>query len=154
MTIDPNEVVALGAAVQAGVLFGDVSNIVLLDVAPLSLGLETLDGVMTTIIPRNTTLSTSKSKVFSIAVDGQTSFEINVLQGERQFVRDNKSLGRFRLDGIPLAPRGVPQIKVKFVLFLKRCQAVSNVALVVSRLCLSNTQVGGEVITLASVSEK
>ena len=106
----------------------------LLDVAPLSLGLETLDGVMTTIIPRNTTLSTSKSEVFSIAVDGQTSFEINVLQGERQFVRDNKSLGRFRLDGIPLAPRGVPQIEVKFILFLKLCQAVSNVAFVVSRL--------------------
>lgn len=99
---------------QAGVLAGDVSNIVLLDVTPLSLGLETLGGVMTKIIPRNTTLPTSKSEVFSTAADGQTSVEINVLQGEREFVRDNKSLGSFRLDGIPPAPRGVPQIEVKF----------------------------------------
>lgn len=86
----------------------------LLDVTPLSLGLETLGGVMTKIIPRNTTLPTSKSEVFSTAADGQTSVEINVLQGEREFVRDNKSLGSFRLDGIPPAPRGVPQIEVKF----------------------------------------
>lgn len=93
---------------------GDVSDIVLLDVTPLSLGLETLGGVMTKIIPRNTTLPTSKSEVFSTAADGQTSVEINVLQGEREFVRDNKSLGSFRLDGIPPAPRGVPQIEVKF----------------------------------------
>jgi len=99
---------------QAGVLSGDVSDIVLLDVTPLSLGLETLGGVMTKIIPRNTTLPTSKSEVFSTAADGQTSVEINVLQGEREFVRDNKSLGSFRLDGIPPAPRGVPQIEVKF----------------------------------------
>lgn len=99
---------------QAGVLSGDVSDIVLLDVSPLSLGLETLGGVMTKIIPRNTTLPTSKSEVFSTAADGQTSVEINVLQGEREFVRDNKSLGSFRLDGIPPAPRGVPQIEVKF----------------------------------------
>jgi molecular chaperone DnaK (HSP70) len=95
-------------------LAGDVSDIVLLDVTPLSIGLETLGGVMTKIIPRNTTLPTSKSEVFSTAADGQTSVEINVLQGEREFVRDNKSLGSFRLDGIPPAPRGVPQIEVKF----------------------------------------
>ncbi|KAJ0750725.1 putative Heat shock protein 70 family [Helianthus annuus] len=114
VTVNPDEVVALGASVQAGVLSGDVSNIVLLDVTPLSLGLETLGGVMTKIIPRNTTLPTSKSEVFSTAADGQTSVEINVLQGEREFVRDNKSLGSFRLDGIPPAPRGVPQIEVKF----------------------------------------
>ncbi|KAF8016059.1 hypothetical protein BT93_H1573 [Corymbia citriodora subsp. variegata] len=114
VTVNPDEVVALGAAVQAGVLAGDVSDIVLLDVIPLSLGLETLGGVMTKIIPRNTTLPTSKSEVFSTAADGQTSVEINVLQGEREFVRDNKSLGSFRLDGIPPAPRGVPQIEVKF----------------------------------------
>ncbi|KAI5074815.1 hypothetical protein GOP47_0010776 [Adiantum capillus-veneris] len=114
VTVNPDEVVALGAAVQAGVLAGEVSDIVLLDVTPLSLGLETLGGVMTKIIPRNTTLPTSKSEVFSTAADGQTSVEINVLQGEREFVRDNKSLGSFRLDGIPPAPRGVPQIEVKF----------------------------------------
>ncbi|KAF6259885.1 heat shock protein 70B [Scenedesmus sp. NREL 46B-D3] len=107
-------VVALGAAVQAGVLAGEVSDIVLLDVTPLSLGLETLGGVMTKLITRNTTLPTSKSEVFSTAADGQTSVEINVLQGEREFARDNKSLGTFRLDGIPPAPRGVPQIEVKF----------------------------------------
>eukprot|EP01018_Ginkgo_biloba_P023724 Gb_39472 [translate_table: standard] len=114
VTVNPDEVVALGAAVQAGVLAGDVSDIVLLDVTPLSIGLETLGGVMTKIIPRNTTLPTSKSEVFSTAADGQTSVEINVLQGEREFVKDNKSLGSFRLDGIPPAPRGVPQIEVRF----------------------------------------
>merc|ERR1719163_849047 len=114
MSVNPDEVVALGAAVQAGVLAGEVSDIVLLDVTPLSLGLETLGGVMTKIIPRNTTLPTSKSEVFSTAADGQTSVEICVLQGEREFVKDNKSLGNFRLDGIPSAPRGVPQIEVKF----------------------------------------
>ncbi|KAI8469744.1 MAG: heat shock protein 70B [Monoraphidium minutum] len=114
VTVNPDEVVALGAAVQAGVLAGEVSDIVLLDVTPLSLGLETLGGVMTKLIPRNTTLPTSKSEVFSTAADGQTSVEINVLQGEREFARDNKSLGTFRLDGIPPAARGVPQIEVKF----------------------------------------
>ncbi|OUS42001.1 heat shock protein 70 family [Ostreococcus tauri] len=114
MSVNPDEVVALGAAVQAGVLAGEVSDIVLLDVTPLSLGLETLGGVMTKLIPRNTTLPTSKSEVFSTAADGQMSVEINVLQGEREFVKDNKSLGTFRLDGIPSAPRGVPQIEVKF----------------------------------------
>ncbi|KAL9256950.1 Stromal 70 kDa heat shock-related protein [Drosera capensis] len=113
VTVNP-DVVALGAAVQAGVLSGDVSDIVLLDVTPLPIGLETLGGVMAKIIPRNTTLPTSKSEVFSTAADGQTSVEVNVLQGEREFVRDNKSLSSFRLDGIPPAPRGVPQIEVKF----------------------------------------
>merc|ERR1719230_2370926 len=114
VTVNPDEVVALGAAVQAGVLSGEVSDIVLLDVTPLSLGVETLGGVMTKLISRNTTLPTSKSEVFSTAADGQTSVEINVLQGEREFVKDNKSLGNFRLDGIPPAPRGVPQVEVKF----------------------------------------
>jgi len=114
VTVNPDEVVALGAAVQAGVLSGEVSDIVLLDVTPLSLGLETLGGVMTKLIVRNTTLPTTKSETFSTAADGQTSVEINVLQGEREFVKDNKSLGNFRLDGIPAAPRGVPQIEVKF----------------------------------------
>merc|ERR1711937_1034850 len=113
-TVNPDEVVALGAAVQAGVLSGDVSEIVLLDVTPLSLGVETLGGVMTKLIPRNTTVPTSKSETFSTAADVQSSVEINVLQGEREFVRDNKSLGNFRLDGIPPAPRGVPQIEVRF----------------------------------------
>jgi molecular chaperone DnaK (HSP70) len=93
------------------VLAGEVSDIVLLDVTPLSLGLETLGGVMTKLIMRNTTLPTSKSEVFSTAADGQTSVEINVLQGEREFARDNKSLGMFRLDGIPPAPRGMPQVR-------------------------------------------
>merc|ERR1712072_334315 len=114
MTVNPDEVVALGAAIQAGVLAGDVSDIVLLDVTPLSLGVETLGGVMTKLIPRNTTVPTSKCETFSTAADGQTSVEISVLQGEREFVRDNKSLGNFRLDGIPPAPRGVPQIEVRF----------------------------------------
>merc|ERR1719440_981223 len=114
VTVNPDEVVALGAAVQGGVLAGEVSDIVLLDVTPLSLGLETLGGVMTKIIPRNTTLPTSKSEVFSTAADGQSSVEINVLQGEREFCKDNKQIGNFRLDGIPPAPRGVPQIEVKF----------------------------------------
>merc|ERR1711881_567243 len=112
--VNPDEVVAMGAAIQGGVLKGDVKDILLLDVTPLSLGLETLGGVMTKLIPRNTTLPTSKSEVFSTAADGQTSVEINVLQGEREFVKDNKSLGNFRLDGIPPAPRGVPQIEVRF----------------------------------------
>jgi chaperone protein DnaK len=114
VTVNPDEVVALGAAVQAGVLAGEVKDIVLLDVTPLSLGLETLGGVMTKLIPRNTTLPTSKAETFSTAADSQSSVEINVLQGEREFVKDNKSVGNFRLDGIPPAPRGTPQIEVKF----------------------------------------
>ena len=113
-TVNPDEVVAVGAAIQAGVLAGDVTGILLLDVSPLSLGVETLGGVMTRIIPRNTTIPTKKSEVFSTAVDGQTNVEIHVLQGEREMSNDNKSLGTFRLDGIPPAPRGVPQIEVIF----------------------------------------
>ncbi|MDF5721667.1 MAG: molecular chaperone DnaK [Rhizonema sp. PD37] len=113
-SVNPDEVVAVGAAIQAGVLSGDVTGILLLDVTPLSLGVETLGGVMTKIIPRNTTIPTKKSEVFSTAVDGQTNVEIHVLQGEREMSNDNKSLGTFRLDGIPPAPRGVPQIEVTF----------------------------------------
>ena len=113
-SVNPDEVVAVGAAVQAGVLAGEVKDILLLDVTPLSLGVETLGGVMTKIIPRNTTVPTKKSEVFSTAVDNQPNVEIHVLQGEREFTKDNKSLGTFRLDGIMPAPRGVPQIEVTF----------------------------------------
>ena len=113
-TVNPDEVVAVGAAIQAGVLSGKVKDILLLDVTPLSLGVETLGGVMTKIIPRNTTIPTKKSETFSTAVDGQTNVEIHVLQGEREMANDNKDLGTFRLDGVPPAPRGVPQIEVTF----------------------------------------
>lgn len=113
-TVNPDEVVAVGAAIQAGVLAGEVKDILLLDVTPLSFGVETLGGVMTKLITRNTTIPTKKSEVFSTAVDGQTNVEIHVLQGEREMSSDNKSLGTFRLDGIPSAPRGVPQIEVTF----------------------------------------
>ncbi len=112
--VNPDEVVAIGAAVQAGVLAGDVKDLLLLDVTPLSLGIETLGGVMTTLIPRNTTIPTRKSEVFSTAADSQPSVEVHVLQGERSMARDNRTLGRFNLDGIPPAPRGVPQIEVSF----------------------------------------
>jgi molecular chaperone DnaK len=113
-SVNPDEVVAIGAAVQAGVLGGDVKDVLLLDVTPLTLGIETLGGVSTPLIPKNTTIPTSKSQVFSTAADNQTQVEINILQGERAMAADNKSLGRFILDGIPPAPRGVPQVEVSF----------------------------------------
>jgi molecular chaperone DnaK len=112
--VNPDEVVAIGAAIQAGVLQGDVKDVLLLDVTPLSLGVETLGGVMTKLIERNTTIPTRKTEVFSTADDGQTAVDIHVLQGEREMSTDNKSLGRFRLEGIPPAPRGLPQIGVTF----------------------------------------
>jgi molecular chaperone DnaK len=112
--VNPDEVVAIGAGIQAGVLAGEVKDLLLLDVTPLSLGIETLGGVMTTLIQRNTTIPTRKSETFSTAADSQTSVEVHVLQGERQFARDNRTLGRFQLVGIPAAPRGVPQIEVTF----------------------------------------
>jgi molecular chaperone DnaK len=112
--VNPDEVVAIGAAIQAGVLSGDVKDVVLLDVTPLSLGIETLGGVFTKLIDRNTTIPTKRSEVFSTAADGQTSVEVHVLQGERPLARDNRTLGKFQLVGIPAAPRGVPQIEVTF----------------------------------------
>ncbi|MCC6605095.1 MAG: molecular chaperone DnaK [Anaerolineae bacterium] len=113
-SVNPDEVVALGAAIQGGVLAGDVKDVLLLDVTPLSLGLETLGGVMTPLIPRNTTIPTRKTEVFSTAEDNQTAVDVHVLQGERPMAKDNKTLGMFRLDGIPSAPRGLPQIEVTF----------------------------------------
>jgi molecular chaperone DnaK len=112
--VNPDEVVAVGAAIQGGVLAGEVKDLLLLDVTPLSLGIETLGGVLTTLIPRNTTIPTKKSEIFSTATDSQTSVEVHVLQGERQFARDNRTLGRFHLVGLPPAPRGLPQIEVTF----------------------------------------
>jgi len=113
-SVNPDEVVAIGAAIQAGILAGEIKDILLLDVTPLSLGVETLGGVMTKIIARNTTIPVKKSEMFSTAVDNQTNVEIHILQGERELVAGNKSLGNFRLDGIPAANRGVPQIEVTF----------------------------------------
>jgi molecular chaperone DnaK len=112
--VNPDEVVAVGAAVQAGVLAGEVKDLLLLDVTPLSLGIETMGGVMTTLIQRNTTIPTRKSEIFSTASDNQTSVEVHVLQGERSLARDNRTLGKFHLIGLPPAPRGVPQIEVTF----------------------------------------
>ena len=113
-SVNPDEVVSIGAAIQGGVLSGEVEDVLLLDVTPLSLGLETMGGVMTTLIPRNTTIPTRKSEIFSTAEDNQTAVDIHVLQGERPMAKDNKTLGHFRLEGIPPAPRGVPQIEVTF----------------------------------------
>jgi molecular chaperone DnaK len=112
--VNPDEVVAIGAAIQGGVLTGDVKDMLLLDVTPLSLGLETLGGVMTTLINRNTTIPTRKSEIFSTAADNQTNVEVHVLQGERPMARDNRTLGKFQLVGLPPAPRGVPQVEVSF----------------------------------------
>ena len=112
--VNPDEVVAIGAAIQAGVLGGEVKDILLLDVTPLTLSVETLGGVATPLIERNTTIPTRKSQIFSTASDMQSQVEIHVLQGERPMAADNKSLGRFILDGIPPAPRGIPQIEVTF----------------------------------------
>ena len=113
-SVNPDEVVALGAAIQGGVLSGDVDDILLLDVTPLTLGIETLGSVRTPLIERNTTIPSRKSQVFSTAADNQTTVEIHVLQGEREMAIDNKTIGRFHLDGIPPSPRGIPQIEVSF----------------------------------------
>src|SRR5713226_5501795 len=112
--VNPDEVVAIGAAIQGGVLAGEVKDVLLLDVTPLSLGIETLGGVTTVLIPRNTTIPTKKSEIFSTAEDNQTTVEIHVLQDERQMAQDNRTIGKFQLTGIPPAPRGVPQIEVTF----------------------------------------
>jgi molecular chaperone DnaK len=114
MSVNPDEVVALGAAIQGGIFTGDVKDVLLLDVIPLSLGIETMGNVATKLIEKNTTIPTSKSQIFSTAADNQTSVEIHIVQGERAMAQDNKSLGRFVLEGIPTAPRGVPQVEVTF----------------------------------------
>jgi molecular chaperone DnaK len=112
--VNPDEVVAIGAAVQGGVLAGEVKDVLLLDVTPLSLGIETLGGVTTVLIPRNTTIPTKKSEIFSTATDNQPSVEVHVVQGERSLAKDNRTMGRFQLTGLPMAPRGLPQIEVAF----------------------------------------
>src|SRR5258706_428666 len=112
--VNPDEVVAIGAAIQGGVLAGEVKDVLLLDVTPLSLGIETLGGVTTVLIPRNTTIPTKRSEVFSTADDNQTTVEIHVLQGEREMAQDNRTIGKFQLTGIPPAPRGMPQVEVTF----------------------------------------
>src|SRR5204862_1402104 len=112
--VNPDEVVAIGAAIQGGVLKGEVKDVLLLDVTPLSLGIETLGGVMTQLITRNTTIPTRKSEIFSTAADNQTSVEVHVMQGERPLARDNRTLGKFHLVGLPPAPRGLPQVEVAF----------------------------------------
>ncbi len=124
-TINPDEAVALGAAIQAGILAGEITDIVLLDVTPLSLGVEIQEGLMATIIPRNTAVPTKKSDIFTTSIDNQESVEIHVLQGEKQFAKDNRSLGLFRLDGIPLAPKGTPHISVSFTLDVNGILSVS-----------------------------
>src|SRR5207302_2952405 len=112
--VNPDEVVAIGAAIQGGVLGGEVKDVLLLDVTPLSLGIETLGGVTTVLIPRNTTIPTKRSEVFSTADDNHTTVEIHVLQGEREMAQDNRTIGKFQLTGIPPAPRGMPQVEVTF----------------------------------------
>jgi len=123
--VNPDEVVAIGAAIQGGIAKGDVKDILVLDATPLSLGVETLGGVMTVLIPRNTTIPTSKSETFSTAADNQSAVTINVLQGEREFAKDNRLLGTFNLEGIPAAPRGVPQVEVTFNIDVNGILAVS-----------------------------
>ena len=158
-SVNPDEVVAIGAAIQAGILAGEIKDILLLDVTPLSLGVETLGGIMTKIIARNTTIPVKKSEMFSTAVDNQTNVEIHILQGERELVSGNKSLGNFRLDGIPKAGRGVPQIDVTFdidvdgLLSVKAKEAETGVEQSVTIQGASNLE-QNEIETMLSDAEK